>query len=51
MTKAKFQVEKQWLGMAGEYSVCAELLMRGHNASITMGNAKAVDIIVNKLFY
>ncbi len=46
MTKAKIQVEKQRLGMAGEYSVCAELLKRGHNASITMGNAKAVDIVV-----
>ena len=32
--------------MAGEYSVCAELLKRGLNASITMGNAKAVDIVV-----
>ena len=43
---AKIQSEKQRLGMAGEYSVCAELLKRGHNASITMGNAKAVDIVV-----
>ena len=51
MTKAKIQVEKQRLGMAGEYSVCAELLKRGHNASITMGNAKAIDIVVNELFY
>lgn len=43
---AKIQMEKQRLGMAGEYSVCAELLKRGYNASITMGNAKAVDIVV-----
>lgn len=43
---AKNQSEKQLLGMAGEYSVCAELLKRGYNTSITMGNAKAVDIIV-----
>ena len=42
---AKNQGEKLRLGMAGEYSVCADLLKRGHNASITMGNAKAVDII------
>lgn len=43
---AKTQQGKQLLGMAGEYSVCAELLKRGYNASITMGNAKAVDIVV-----
>lgn len=43
---AKNQLGKQLLGMAGEYSVCAELLKRGHNASVTMGNAKAVDIVV-----
>ena len=48
---AKILVEKLLLGMAGEYSVCAELLKRGHIASITVGNAKAVDIIVNELFY
>ena len=42
----KIQMDKQQLGMAGEYSVCAELLKRGYNASITMGNAKAVDIVV-----
>lgn len=43
---AKNQLGKQLLGMTGEYSVCAELLKRGCNASITMGNAKAVDIVV-----
>ena len=43
---AKIQMDKQRLGMAGEFSVCAELLKRGYNASITMGNAKAVDIVV-----
>lgn len=32
--------------MTGEYYVCAELLKRGYNASITIGNAKAVDIII-----
>lgn len=43
---SKTQLRKQLLGMTGEYSVCAELLKRGYNASITMGNAKAVDIVV-----
>ena len=46
ITMAKNQSGKQLLGMTGEYSVCAELLKRGYNASITMGNAKAVDIVV-----
>ena len=43
---AKLQTEKMRLSMTGEYYVCAELLKRGHTASITMGNAKAVDIII-----
>lgn len=43
---AKQQIEKQRLGLAGEYSVCAELLKRGFDASITYGNTKAVDIVV-----
>jgi len=45
---ARFQAEKLRLSMAGEYCACAELLKRGHNASITMGNAKAVDIVILK---
>jgi len=38
--------EKYRLGMAGEYGVCSELCKRGFDASITLGNAKAVDIVV-----
>ena len=38
--------QKYQLGMAGEYGVCSEILKRGMDASITMGNAKAVDILV-----
>jgi hypothetical protein len=30
--------------LAGEFFVCAELAKRGLNVSLTMGNAKAVDI-------
>lgn len=44
---AKNQKEKQRLSMAGEYGVCAELSKRGFDASITFGNAKAVDILVS----
>ena len=43
---AKNAIDKYMLGMCGEYAVCSELLKRGKMASITMGNAKSVDIIV-----
>lgn len=39
-------IDKYTLGMAGEYAVCSELLRRGIDASITMGNAKATDVVV-----
>ena len=32
--------------MAGEFGVCSELHKRGYDASITLGNKKAVDIYV-----
>ena len=34
------------IGMAGEFGVCSELYKRGYDASITLGNKKAVDIYV-----
>lgn len=34
------------IGLAGEYRVLSELLKKGYYASLTMGNAKATDIIV-----
>lgn len=40
------QRQKNNLGMAGEYRVLSELLLKGFDASITMGNAKGTDIIV-----
>ena len=43
---AKNQTERFRLSMAGEYGVCAELSKRGYDVSITMGNAKAVDVYV-----
>ena len=43
---AKNQAERFRLSMAGEYGVCAELSKRGYDVSITMGNAKAVDVYV-----
>jgi hypothetical protein len=35
-------------GLSGEYFVAAELLRRGFSVGITMGNAKAIDILAEK---
>lgn len=35
---------KYQLCMAGEYGVCSELSKRGFNVSMTLGNAKGVDV-------
>ena len=43
---AKTAKDKYRLSMAGEYGVCAELSKRGFDVSITLGNAKATDIII-----
>lgn len=43
---AKQSKEKHRLSMAGEYGVCAELSKRGFDVSITMGNAKATDVMM-----
>lgn len=40
------QSEKYAVSLAGEHYVAAELLRRGITASITLGNAKNVDILV-----
>jgi hypothetical protein len=37
---------KDNIGLAGEMRVASELLIRGYQASITFGNAKATDIVV-----
>ncbi|MGM0783612.1 MAG: hypothetical protein ACQEUM_05845 [Pseudomonadota bacterium] len=44
MTKAK----SQFVGAAGQYYVCYELARRGIHASLTVGNAPAVDIVAAK---
>ena len=41
----KTQIQKHFLGLAGEYAVCTELAKNEINASLTVGNHKAVDII------
>lgn len=45
---AKTQEEKYRLSLAGEYGVCSELSKRGYDVSLTMGNAKSVDVFVFK---
>lgn len=44
MAKISQQVKLR-LSMAGEFGVASELLKRGYDASVTYGNAKAVDVI------
>ena len=41
----KTQSQKHFLGLAGEYAMCTELAKNEINASLTLGNHKAVDII------
>ena len=41
------QSQKHFIGLAGEYSVCAELAKNQINASLTIGNKKAVDTLKN----
>jgi hypothetical protein len=42
---AKQRADGQVTGLSGELFVAAELLKRGHQTSITFGNAKAIDLI------
>ena len=42
------EITRNSTGLSGEYFVAAELLRRGFNVAITMGNAKAIDLIVEK---
>lgn len=51
MQKIAFQsssYEKNSTGLAGEYFVAAELYKRGYSVGMTIGNAKAVDLFVQK---
>lgn len=43
------QIKKQMIGMSGEFAVCAELLKRQKQCSVTYGQAKAIDIIVTNI--
>ncbi len=39
------KIDKYYLSLAGEYRVASELLKRGLNATVTLGNAKSADVI------
>ena len=43
---ATSQPKKHQLQMVGEYGVCAELCKQGYDVSLTLGNTKAVDVLV-----
>jgi hypothetical protein len=42
------EIQPSSTGLSGEYFVAAELLRRGFTVGITMGNAKAIDILAEK---
>lgn len=42
------EITRNSTGLSGEYFVAAELLRRGFNVAITMGNANAIDLIAEK---
>ena len=39
------KINKYHLNLAGEYRVCAELLLRGIFATVTFGNMKGADVV------
>lgn len=41
-------LSKNSCGLSGEYFVAAELYRRGFNVGLTIGNAKAIDILAEK---
>jgi predicted AAA+ superfamily ATPase len=42
------EIQSSSTGLSGEYFVAGELLRRGYSVGITMGNAKAIDILEEK---
>ena len=38
--------DQQLTGMAGEFLTVGKLFKRGYQASVTFGNAKAIDVLV-----
>lgn len=42
------EIQKNSTRLSGEYFVAAELLRKVFNVGVTMGNAKAIDILAEK---
>lgn len=42
------EIQSSSTGLASEYFVAGELLRKGFSVGITMGNAKAIDILAEK---
>lgn len=42
------EISSNSTGLSGEYFVAGELLRRGFNVAITIGNAKAIDLIAER---
>ncbi|MEW5795968.1 MAG: hypothetical protein AB1772_06365 [Candidatus Zixiibacteriota bacterium] len=42
------KIDRNCVHLAGEFFVAAELCKRGYNVALTMGNAKAIDILAEK---
>jgi len=42
------KLEKNQTGIAGEFYVAGELSRRGYNVTVTFGNTKSVDLLVQK---
>jgi hypothetical protein len=40
-------LDQQLTGMAGEFLTVGKLFKRGYQASVTLGNAKAIDVLVH----
>jgi len=48
MKKLKPRPESNTSHLAGEYFVAAELYKRGYSVALTLGNAKAIDLFVER---
>lgn len=46
-SKKKMRADSQITGMAGEFLVAGKLFKRGLQVSVTMGNAKSIDLFVH----
>jgi hypothetical protein len=45
-TRRNEKLNKESVGLAGEYAVASELCRRGHYAQLTLGHHKKTDLVV-----